>query len=152
MVHADTIGAVSRAFSLRRDQLLGRLWQFVDLWARGLRSPANIPGAEYELLHREVVGGWGEIFPWLDERISEHGVLHQPKAEGQSQLAAGAGRNLAVHDHDAPARAQLFQGVAQHHEMMRHSVVGKAEQHAVERLRGDIFGGVIPRQLDVAPW
>src|SRR4029453_15664956 len=104
MVHADTIGAVSWAFSLRRDQLLGRLWQFVDLWARGLRSPANIPGAEYELLHREVVGECGEIFPWLDERISEHGVLHQPKAEGQSQLAAGAGRNLAVHEQDASRR------------------------------------------------
>jgi hypothetical protein len=29
MVHA--VGAVSRAFSLRRDQLLRRLWEFVDL-------------------------------------------------------------------------------------------------------------------------
>ena len=34
---------------------------------------------------------------------------------------------------------------------MRHGVVGEAEQHAVERLGSDIFGGVVLYRVDIAP-
>ena len=78
-------------------------------------------------------------------------MAHQPKAEGQNQLAADTGRKLAVHDDNASARAQLLPGMAQDRPVMRHGVVGKTEQNAVERLGRDIVGGVALGQIDVAP-
>jgi hypothetical protein len=66
-------------------------------------------------------------------------------------LAAEAGWKLAVHDDDASARTQLRPCVVQHREVVRHGVVAKAEQDAVERLTADVFDGVAVRQLDVRP-
>src|SRR5215813_1704157 len=77
-------------------------------------------------------------FHGLMKRIAEHGALHQPETEGQDQLAAEAGWKLAVHDDDASARTQLRPCVVQHREMVRHGVVAKAEQDAVERLTADV--------------
>src|SRR5262249_9058514 len=141
--------AVSRASSLRCDQLFWR--DLVHLHAGGFRSPAHVPGAEQELLHGEGVRDCGEIVPRLDEGIAEHGALHQPEAEGQNQLAAQPGRKLAVHDDDASARTQLLPCVVQYREVVRHGIVAKAEQDAVERLTGDVFDGVALGQLDVRP-
>ena len=59
--------------------------------------------------------------------------------------------HLAVHDDDASARTQLLQGLMQHDEVMRHGIVGEAEQHGIERLGRDIGGGVLLRQFDVGP-
>jgi hypothetical protein len=99
----------------------------LPLRAGGFRSPAHVPGAEQELLHREGVRDCGEIVPRLDEGIAEHGALHQPEAEGQNQLAAQPGRKLAVHDDDASARTQLLPCVVQHRKVVRHGIVAKAE-------------------------
>jgi hypothetical protein len=41
--------------------------------------------------------------------------------------------------------------VLQHREVVRHGVVAKAEEDAVERLTGDVFEGVALGQLDVRP-
>src|ERR1700756_4781886 len=119
--------AVSRRSSLRCDQLFRWAGDLAHLRPGALRSPAHVPGAEQELLHLEIVGECGEIVPRLDEGVAEHGALHQPQAEWQSQLAAEPGWKLAVHDDDAPARAQLRPCVVQHREMVRHGVVAKAE-------------------------
>src|SRR5215510_9081922 len=146
---ADAGKTVSRASSFRCDQLFWR--DLVQLRAGGFRSPAHVPGAEQELLHGEGVRDCGEIVPRLDEGIAEHGALHQPEAEGQNELAAEAGRKLAVHDDDASARTQLLPCVLQHREVVRHGVVAKAEQDAVERLAGNVFDGVALGQLDVRP-
>ena len=93
----------------------------------------------------------GQIVPRLDQRIAQHGALHQPEAERQHEPAAEPGRQLAVHDHEPAARPQLLPGVVQHRQMMRHGVVGQAEHHAVERLGRDVFGGVLLDQLDIRP-
>src|SRR5262249_53331070 len=83
--------AVRRVSSLRCDELFGGAGDLVHLLTGGFRSPAHVPGAEQELLHREPVRDCGEIVPRLDEGIAEHGALHQPEPEGQNQLAADAG-------------------------------------------------------------
>src|SRR5262249_41081041 len=120
----DAGRAVSRASSLRCDQPFRDL---APLLPGGFRCPAHVSGAEQELLHLDMVCDCGEIVPRLDERIAEHGALHQPETEGQDQLAAEAGWKLAVHDDDASARTQLRPCVVQHREMVRHGVVAKAE-------------------------
>ena len=39
----------------------------------------------------------------------------------------------------------------QHDEVVRHRIVGEAEQHGIERLGRDVLGGVLLRQLDIGP-
>jgi hypothetical protein len=51
----------------------------------------------------------------------------------------------------AAARHQLVPGPAQHRAVIRHGVVGKTEQHAIERGRRREGGGIAPHQLDIVP-
>jgi hypothetical protein len=46
-----------------------------------LPSAADIVGAQQELLHLKLFAHFGQVPPWLDERIGEHCWYHQPYAE-----------------------------------------------------------------------
>src|SRR5262245_42960359 len=116
-----------------------------------LDSEADVPGAEHEFFHRELVSEPGQILPRLDERITEHRSLHQPEAERQDEPAAETGRQLGIHDDEAAAGAELVPGFTQHRQVMRHGVVGKSEHDTIERDRCLIFRSVAFDQLDVAP-
>jgi hypothetical protein len=50
-----------------------------------------------------------------------------------------------------PARSQRLPGAAQYCPVVRHGVVGQAEQHPVERLGRDKVGGVAFVKRDIAP-
>ena len=61
------------------------------------------------------------------------------------------GGSFRVHDHQPAAGAEQIPGVMQHREVMRDGVVGHAQHHAVERLLGNDFRGVLLEQIDVGP-
>ena len=90
-------------------------------------------------------------FPRMNERIAEHGVLHQPEAERQDNQLRHARRNLGIHDDETAAGPKLVPHISQHGTMMRHGVERQAEQNGIERLRRDVFGGVAFGQCDVVP-
>jgi hypothetical protein len=74
--------------------------------------------------HGEIFCKRRKVFPWLNERIAEHGVFHQPDAERQYDLSTEPRWKLAVEYDDAPARAKHLPGMTKHHEVVRHGIVG----------------------------
>ena len=68
------------------------------------------------------------------------------------ELAAKAGWQLGIHDHEASARAQLAPGPVQDMEMVRNGIVGQPKHDPIERLRGAVFRGVTFYKLDVVPF
>ena len=116
-----------------------------------LHAAANIVGAEQAFLHVEMVGDVGELLPRTDQRIAEHGALHQPEAERQDQFAAEAGGKFCVHDDEMATGTKLIPRPLEDGAVIRHGVVGQAEQHAVELFRCGVVAGVALRQFDVVP-
>src|SRR5712671_5432834 len=53
-----------------------------------LRCAGDVPRPEHEFLHIAGAGQLLEVLPGLDQRISQHGILHEPEAERQYELAA----------------------------------------------------------------
>jgi len=136
---------------LLRRQLFARPANIAGSAALWFASPAHVPGAEHEFLHRKVLRQVGKMFPRLDERISKQGVPHQPHSKRQENLSHPAGGRLAIHDDDAATRTQDVPGMLQHDTVVRHGVVGKPEQNPVERLGRHVLGSIAPGELDIVP-
>ena len=103
------------------------------------------------MTHVPMLGQRGQLLPRMNQRIAKHRVLHQPQAERQYESTAQTWRNLCVHDDQTATRHKLVPGAAQHRAMIRHSVVRKAEQHAVKRCGRRERCGIALHQLDIVP-
>ncbi len=105
--------------------------------------PADVTGAEQKLgpsRNRRPI--CGEVLPRLDQGIAQHRALHQPEAERQHELGRRIVGSLPSTITRRPPGRNCFQAWSSTEQMMRHGVVGQAEDHAVERLGRDVFGGV----------
>src|SRR5262249_28169879 len=98
----------------------------------GFGRAADVPRSEYEFFHVARAGHLLEILPRLDQRISEHRVLHEPEAKRQHELSANARRHPGIHDDEAAARSQLAPTPVQHGKMMRNGIVGQTKHHAIK--------------------
>jgi hypothetical protein len=116
-----------------------------------LGAAANVIRVEALLAHIPMLRQRSELFPRVDERIAQHGVLHQPQTERQHELAARTGGDLRIHDDQAATRRKLIPGAAQHRAMIRHGVVRQAEQHTIKRRRRRECGGIALHQFDIVP-
>jgi hypothetical protein len=116
-----------------------------------LGSAANVVRRKQKCFYLNFLSRSRHVFPRMNIRVAQKRMLHQPNAQRQKHPSASPWGELGVHDADAAAWPQLSHCSVQNSKVMRHCIVGGAEENAIERFRRLIVDCVAVHQGHITP-